>query len=97
MKILAIALITFLASTGLAQSNPVLSEAQKTELLSAYKSAIIVSDRVQAQQLLLQQKIAAYTDAVTKALKADGFPEGTTVSVDIDKEIVTVNLPEKKK
>lgn len=81
-------------------ANPVLSEEQKAKLLSTYKSILIVANRGQADKLqvaidddLIQHKLYDWNQLREKTLKDAGFPEGTLVNVDADKDQVTTTTP----
>lgn len=83
-----------------AADAPKFSELSKFRLLSSYKDAVIANQQlaqaqaaVQASQDQLNRNVAAFHALEKEEVKAAGFPEGTTVNVDIQKGEVTAVLP----
>lgn len=92
--------LVMLFNVVFAADAPKFSEMSKLKLLSSYKDAVIANQQlagsqaaVQAAQTQLNQSVAAFHALEKEEVKAGGFPEGTTVNVDIQKQEVTAVLP----
>ncbi len=76
-------------------ANP-LGDADKYRILALYEKAVIAQNQRDFAQLRLQQAFAQYNEAAAKLIKESHMPEGTSFSVDTEKQEVTVNPPKPK-
>ena len=102
MKRTALLLLVTLAFAQKPEHAP-LPETSNLKLVSAYQSAVISYQALQAAQQAVATNQAAYDRDVASfhtleasEAKANGYPEGTTFTVDTNKRLATANVPAKK-
>lgn len=94
--------ILLFVAVALAADKP-LPEVSNLKLVNQYQVAVIAQQSLQAAQAAVQQNQAALTKAVADyhaleavEAKANGYPEGTTFTVDTTAGKATPVLPPKK-
>lgn len=91
------AAILYAGLSSVASGDSALSEVNKLRLISSYQQAVIAQQAVTQAQARLQDAIRHYNETEAK-VKADAkLPDAAKITVDLDKQEVTVALPETKK
>lgn len=85
--------VLFLSCLGWSQE---VSELAKAKILNSYRKALLAQVAAQQTQQTLQTALEEYKTTWEEAVKAAHLPEGTTVSVDTNKDAVSFVAPPKK-
>lgn len=73
------------------------SETSRLKLVNAFQHAVIKQVNFNKAQAELTEAVGAYNRLQETEASANGYPKGTTFTVNVDTQELTVNVPAEKK